>query len=102
MVGIFKGIKCTLEDIDVYDALLKEVGTVTLKRIGVIKRSDVVGLQAFSGDCYLGKTLLLTPVSVHYDKWGFPFYRFRRWIGEPSKTSAYEKYKSAHLNWAGY
>lgn len=97
MVNTFRSIRCTLEDFEIYEALLKQIGSIKLRQVLTCKHDDIIGLQAFCGDAYLGKTLLLTPVAVYYDKWGFPIYRFSRYTGKVTNASAYRKFKTVHL-----
>ncbi len=69
-----KSIYKDVEDVEVIDALLKEIGTVRLFRVGVLSMSDVVGVHGMvAGKYYSGLTVVLQPIKVYYDKWGLPF-----------------------------
>jgi len=95
MVTVFKSVRCTLEDYEIYEALIKQIGACKIPLVKYCKMSDVIGLQAYDGNTWLGKTLLLTPCDMHYDKWGFPIYRFKRYT-ERTKQTAYNQYKTRH------
>jgi len=97
MVQMIKTVKCSLEDIEIYDALLKEIGHIGIINICFCKYNQIIAVQAFCGDVYLGKTLLLRCVKVYYDKWGLPYYRFARYTGKTEKSSAYLEFKTKHL-----
>ena len=102
MVKMFKSVKCSLEDIEVYEALLKEMGTIRVSIVKFCRYGQIVGLQAFCGDIYLGKTLFLKCVSVYYDKWGFPIYRFSKYTGKTTNSTSYNDFKTKHLMGADY
>ena len=94
-----KSIYRELYDVEQIDDLLKYNGYVYLHRVGLISADDVVGLHGMvDGKWYSGTTIVLQATNVYYDKWGFPFYRFKRYT-PPSKKTAYEKYKNPSLSW---
>ena len=95
MVKVFKSVKCTLEDFEVYEGLIKDIGICPLPMVNFCKMSDIFGLQAYDGDTWLGKTLLLRSCRMYYDKWGFPVYHFCRYT-EPTNQSAYIDFKTRH------
>ena len=97
MVQVFKSVKITEEDYHIYDGLLKEIGHIRIPQVTLCKYDQIVGLQVFCGDAYLGKTLFVRCVKVYYDRWGFPFYRFARYTGTRSKTADYNEFKTLHL-----
>lgn len=97
MVKVFRSIKCTPEDFDIYEGLLKECGSIRLRSVISCKQSDVIGLQAFIDNVYVGKTLLLSPCGVTYDRWGFPTFRFSKYVNNVTNSSEYYKFKNNHL-----
>ena len=102
MVKVFKTVKCSLEDFEILNALINQLGSCKLPQIKFCKMSDVIGLQTYSGDTYLGKTLLLSPCGMYYDKWGFPVYRFKRYM-ERTKQTSYNDYKTRHsVSWIDF
>lgn len=100
MVTMFKSKKREPWEIEEIEQLLSTMGYVTMFRIGVLSRNDIIGLQGYVGGVYVGPTVLLTPISVHYDKLGIPFYRLKRYT-PPSKKTAYERFKHPGISWDG-
>lgn len=90
MVRTFKSFKREPWEVEEIEHLLNTVGNVTMFNIGVLSYDDVIGIQSFVCGCYLGKTIFLQPISVHYDKLGLPFYRLKRYT-KPTRQSVYEK-----------
>ena len=101
MVRMFKSFKRELWEVEEIEHFVSCMGYVTLSNVGILRYDDVVGIQAFAEGCYLGKTVLLQPISVHYDKWGLPFYRLKRYT-ESTRKSAYEKNQIYRSSWNGY
>ena len=93
--SIFKDV----EDVEVIDALLKEIGTVRLFCVGVLSMNDVVGVHGMvANKYYSGLTVVLQPIKVYYDKWGLPYYRFKR-FSPPTLHSDYLRFKNPGVSW---
>ncbi len=90
MVKTFKSFKKEPWEVDEIEHLVKTMGYVKMFNVGVLSQDDIIGVQSFLNGCYLGKTVLLQPISVHYDKNGFPFYRLKRYT-KPTRQSEYYK-----------
>ena len=102
MVQTFKSIKKEPWEVDEIEHLVKTMGYVKMFNVGVLSQDDIIGVQSFLNGCYLGKTVLLQPISVHYDKFGFPFYRLKRYKRPTKVLSAYERHKIYGPSWNGY
>lgn len=90
MVKTFRSVKREPWEVEQIEHIVKTMGCVTMFNLGVLTIDSIVGVQSFINGCYLGYTLLLQPISVHYDKWGFPFYRLKRYT-KPTRQSEYYK-----------
>ena len=100
MVQTFKSLPVSLEGVELYEKQLAEQGYIFFRSGENYKYGDLIGVQAFSLGCYLGKTLFVTVEKAYYDKEGYShLYRCRRYV-KPSKTSAYNKYK--YSRFGGY
>ena len=93
MVQTFKSLPVSLAGVELYEKQLSERGYIFIRSGKFYKYGELLGIQAFSHDCYLGKTLFVTVENVYRDKEGYShLYRCKRYV-KPTKTSAYNKYK---------
>ena len=92
-----KSIYKDIDEVEEIDFSLR-FGTATLFNVGVLKGTDVVGIHGMvCGKYYSGLTVVVQPVKVLYDKWGFPFYRVKRY-SKPYDRLSFENIHNPEFN----